>query len=99
MSMAAQPTDKWLGLPILNMASCCRLARPGLGCSTAFVLMRTVAMISEPILLMGGTGAIGRLSAHALRAVYPDVPLLIGGRDLLKSREFASELGQAEGVV
>ncbi|WP_193074317.1 NAD(P)-dependent oxidoreductase [Pseudomonas sp. FME51] len=56
-------------------------------------------MISEPILLMGGTGAIGRLSAHALRAVYPDVPLLIGGRDLLKSCEVADEIGQAEGVV
>ena len=56
-------------------------------------------LISEPILLMGGTGAIGRLSVRALRTVYPDVPLLIGGRDLVKSRQLASEIGQAEGVV
>ncbi|WP_299998210.1 hypothetical protein [uncultured Cedecea sp.] len=56
-------------------------------------------LISEPILLMGGTGAIGRLSARALRTVYPDVTLLIGGRDLVKSRQVASEIGQAEGVV
>lgn len=54
---------------------------------------------SDPILLMGGTGAIGRLTARALRNVYPDVPLLIGGRDLAKSREAASEIGQAEGIV
>lgn len=59
----------------------------------------TQFIFSDPILLMGGTGAIGRLTAHALRALYPDVPLLIGGRDLRKSQEAASELGQAEGVV
>lgn len=56
-------------------------------------------LISDPILLMGGTGAIGRLTARALRTVYPDVPLLIGGRDLVKSGKVASEVGQAEGVV
>jgi hypothetical protein len=56
-------------------------------------------LISNPILLMGGTGAIGRLSARALRTAYPDVPLLIGGRDLVKSRQVASEIGQTEGVV
>ncbi|MCA2371382.1 NAD(P)-dependent oxidoreductase [Agrobacterium genomosp. 3 str. CIP 111-78] len=56
-------------------------------------------MISHPILLMGGTGAIGRLTARALRSVYPDVPLLIGGRDLLKSRSAAGEIGRAEGVL
>lgn len=52
-------------------------------------------MTSEPVLLMGGTGAIGRLSALALRAVHPDVPFLIGGRDLRKSREVASKIGHA----
>lgn len=56
-------------------------------------------LISDPILLMGGTGAIGRLTARALRTVYPDVSLLIGGRDLVKSRQVASEIGQAEGVL
>lgn len=56
-------------------------------------------MISDAILLMGGTGAIGRQTARALRAIYPNVPLLIGGRDLAKSRQAASEIGNAEGVT
>ena len=53
----------------------------------------------DPILLMGGTGQIGRLTARALRAAHPDVPLLIGGRDLKRSTDAAAGLGGAEGVV
>ncbi len=56
-------------------------------------------MSSAPILLMGGSGAIGRQTARSLRAAHPDVPLLIGGRDLAKSEEAAAEIGGAEGVV
>ncbi|SJZ84841.1 saccharopine dehydrogenase [Consotaella salsifontis] len=56
-------------------------------------------MSPDPILLMGGYGAIGRLAARELRSRYPDLPLLIGGRDLAKAREAAAELGEAEGVV
>ena len=56
-------------------------------------------MTTNAVLLMGGTGSIGRLSARALRAVYPDVPLLVGGRDAAKSADAAAELGNAEGVV
>ena len=56
-------------------------------------------MSSDPILLMGGSGSIGRQTARSLRAAHPDVPLLIGGRDLAKTREAAAEIGQAEGVV
>lgn len=56
-------------------------------------------MITDPILLLGGSGQIGRLTARALRAVHPEVPLLIGGRDLTKSRDTSSEIGHAEGVV
>ncbi|NDV86343.1 NAD(P)-dependent oxidoreductase [Aurantimonas aggregata] len=56
-------------------------------------------MSLNPILLMGGYGAIGRLAARELRSRYPDLPLLIGGRDLAKGREAAAELGKAEGVV
>ncbi len=55
--------------------------------------------MTNPVLLMGGTGAIGRLSAGALRAVQPDVPLLIGGRDAAKCAEAAGHLGNAEGVA
>lgn len=54
---------------------------------------------SDPILLMGGTGAIGSRTARALRAAYPDLPLLIGGRDRARSEKIAREIGHAEGVV
>lgn len=53
----------------------------------------------HPILLMGGSGVIGRQTARSLRAAHPDVPLLIGGRDLAKAEEAAADIGQAEGVV
>ncbi len=35
---------------------------------------------TAPILLVGGSGVVGREAARRLRAAYPDVPLLIGGR-------------------
>jgi hypothetical protein len=56
-------------------------------------------MSTHPILFMGGSGAIGHRSAKALRAAHPDVPLLIGGRDLAKAQQAAEEMGGAAGVV
>lgn len=56
-------------------------------------------MSSEPILLMGGSGAIGHQAARALRTTYPDIPLLIGGRDREKAQKTAAKLGNAQGVV
>lgn len=56
-------------------------------------------MSFQPILLMGGSGAIGRQTVRALRALHPEVPLLIGGRDLAKAQQAAQEIGQAEGVA
>lgn len=53
----------------------------------------------DPILLLGGSGAIGRQTARALRATYPDVPLLIGGRDLARAQRAAAAMGAAQGVV
>ena len=55
-------------------------------------------MSFDPVLLLGGTGAIGRQTARAIHATYPDVPLLIGGRDLARAQNAAAELGGAEGV-
>lgn len=52
-----------------------------------------------PILLMGGSGAIGNHTAAALRAQYPDVTLLIGGRDLAKAQQAAERIGNAQAVV
>ena len=56
-------------------------------------------MSLDPILLMGGSGAIGHHTARALRAAHPDVPLLIGGRDLAKAQRAAEQIGGAQGVA
>ena len=53
----------------------------------------------HPILLIGGSGVVGRWTARFLRAAHPDAPLLIGGRDLAKAEEAVAEIGNAEGVV
>ena len=52
-----------------------------------------------PVLLVGGSGAVGRWTAQLLRAAHPDAPLLIGGRDLARADGAAAEVGNAEGVV
>ena len=56
-------------------------------------------MNTYPILLMGGSGAIGNHTAAALRAQHPDIPLLIGGRDLAKAQQAAERIGNAQAVV
>lgn len=56
-------------------------------------------MSRDPILFMGGSGSIGHQAARALRAAYPDVPLLIGGRDHARAQQAAAQIGGAEGVV
>ena len=56
-------------------------------------------MSPDPILLIGGSGVVGRWTARFLRDANPDAPLLIGGRDLAKAEEAAAELGGAEGVA
>ena len=56
-------------------------------------------MSSDPILLVGGSGAVGRETARLLRDAHPDAPLLIGGRDLVRAEEAAAEIGGAEGVA
>jgi hypothetical protein len=56
-------------------------------------------MTLNPVLLMGGSGAIGHQIVRAMRKIHPDVPFLIGGRDLAKARKAAAEMGGAEGVA
>lgn len=46
-------------------------------------------MISKPVLLVGGSGVIGRQTAEYLRARNPALPLLIGARDLDKANQTA----------
>jgi hypothetical protein len=56
-------------------------------------------MSIDPILLIGGSGAVGRRATRYLREMYPDTPLLIAGRNRAKAEELAANLGNAEGVV
>lgn len=56
-------------------------------------------MSEEPILLLGGSGVVGRWAARHLRARHPDAPLLIGGRDRARADEAAAAVGHAEGVA
>jgi hypothetical protein len=59
----------------------------------------TISLMTQaPLLFIGGAGAIGRQTAHLLRATHPEVPLLIGGRDLAKTEAMAAEIGHAQGV-
>ncbi|WP_033746936.1 saccharopine dehydrogenase [Pantoea sp. NGS-ED-1003] len=56
-------------------------------------------MSFDPVLLLGGSGAIGRQTARAIHATYPHLPLLIGSRDLSRAQNAAKEMGGAQGVV
>ncbi|UOG77311.1 hypothetical protein MTX78_23480 (plasmid) [Hymenobacter tibetensis] len=56
-------------------------------------------MALAPILLVGGSGIVGRWAARLLHAAHPEVPLLLGGRDLARAQEAAAEIGGAEGVA
>ena len=56
-------------------------------------------MTPNPILLVGGSGAVGRWAARFLHDAHPEVPLLLGGRDLAKARAAAAPIPSAEGIV
>lgn len=55
--------------------------------------------MSDPILLIGGSGVVGRWAARHLRKAHPGAALFVGGRDLGKAREAAAAVGGAEGVA
>ncbi|KQR25705.1 hypothetical protein [Deinococcus sp. Leaf326] len=56
-------------------------------------------MSTAPILLVGGSGHVGRWTARSLRQAHPDIPLLLGGRNLANAQRVAEKMGGAEGVV
>jgi hypothetical protein len=56
-------------------------------------------MSKKPILLVGGSGSVGRWTARLLRQAHSDLPLLIGGRDRGKAEEAAAAVGVAEAVT
>ena len=52
----------------------------------------------SPVLIIGGSGVVGSQAARAIRRLYPDLPLAIGGRDLGRAQVVARELSGATGV-
>ncbi|WP_438022135.1 saccharopine dehydrogenase NADP-binding domain-containing protein [Sorangium sp. So ce233] len=50
------------------------------------------------VLIVGGSGVVGSLTAKTLRALYPDLPIAIGGRDLAKAGAVAEQVGRARPV-
>ena len=56
-------------------------------------------MSLAPILLIGGSGVVGRWATRFLRDAHPGTPLLIGGRNLARAEEAAAGIGGAEGVA
>ncbi|WP_435170355.1 hypothetical protein [Falsirhodobacter sp. 1013] len=54
--------------------------------------------MADKVLFAGGSGVVGQRAAKAFRARHPDVPFLIGGRDLGKAEAIAKLLGNAEAV-
>ena len=54
--------------------------------------------MTDPILLLGGTGVMGTATARLSRAAHPDLPLLIAARGLDRAERLAGELGNAQAV-
>jgi hypothetical protein len=50
----------------------------------------------DPVLLIGGTGALGSKIAEWLRARHSNLPITIAARDQARAREFAETLGNAD---
>lgn len=51
-----------------------------------------------PVLIIGGSGVVGSLTASFLRQSHPGLPIAIGGRDLGRAAGVAASLGHASGV-
>lgn len=56
-------------------------------------------MHDAPILLIGGSGIVGRRTAGLLRDAAPAARLLIGGRDPARARAVAAAVGNADAVA
>lgn len=54
--------------------------------------------MTGPILFVGGAGTVGRQAVRHFRARHPNLPILIGGRDLEKAQALAKEVGAATGL-
>ncbi|SCW50498.1 hypothetical protein SAMN04487970_10111 [Paenibacillus tianmuensis] len=54
---------------------------------------------SLPVLLIGATGVVGKWGAKHLRRFQPDLPIVVGGRNLSKSKAVADEIGNATAIA
>ena len=52
----------------------------------------------DSVLLIGGYGAVGIEAARTIRRLYPNVKLVIAGRNRGQAAALAAELGHAEGI-
>lgn len=52
----------------------------------------------HPVLIAGGSGAVGVHAVRALRRLQPDLPLAIGARDMSRATALAKEVGHARAV-
>lgn len=55
--------------------------------------------VDKPVLIIGGAGVVGSQASRTLRRLYPDLPIVIAGRDIAKAKAVAAEIGNAEGRV
>lgn len=55
--------------------------------------------VNDAILIVGGYGVVGQQTTELIRKRHPDVPLLIAGRNHLKSLAFISKLTNTDFVV
>jgi hypothetical protein len=51
------------------------------------------------VLFAGGSGFVGRTAVRWFRDRHPDIPVLVGGRNLQAASEVAQEVGAAEAVA
>ncbi|PXX60875.1 hypothetical protein DFR70_10966 [Nocardia tenerifensis] len=58
-----------------------------------------MAVQSDSVLILGGSGQAGAGAAAMLRRWYPSLPLTIAGRDLARAQRIADELGSATAVT
>lgn len=56
-------------------------------------------MTTAQILFAGGAGIVGRTAVRWFRERHPDIPVLIGGRNLQAASEVAQEAGAAQAVA
>jgi hypothetical protein len=55
-------------------------------------------MMKGQVLFVGGSGIVGRQAVKLFHERHPDLPILIGGRDLEKANAVAQALGNAHAV-